>query len=737
MAVSARPALAGVSGYMQFNYNISNEKTTDYSTGQSTQNRSTFFEQLYNLGFERRIYPNLQISGGGMFERDLEKTRPDGGGSATSSLDTFRPYAGVTLRASPFIAGLNYSEIRTTSGSSGNPSSTQIQDNYAANFMMTPYGLPPLRLSYSRYHTFDPTHTLTDLVSDTLSYSTFYSVLPVHLSYSGSYGVFTDKLALVTSKSYISGIVASYTNQMGPETSLNASYGIRMDRETTETSIQSGGFVYLAVNPYNAFSLKPDNIPSALQLQQSPFDMSNGNEALIDGNTGSPAVSANGGGVNLGTGGNPGPNSSLAYFYHMGVEFQDSPSANALFVYVDKDLSNIPGFNPDAVFSWTVYKSDDGLNWTPVALSSTASFKTMDPLGQPAFGFEIDLPGINAAWLQVVVSPLSNQDIITVPGSKAGPLANINVTELRTFERQQASQVNTTTQSHTDQNMSLGFSTIVLENPRLALTVNYVVNSLGTSSFSYLASGGLALQQSFRLSRTLTGTASFYTQEYRTRKGSSTMSLLYTTGLTWVPLPTLRSSMIYTGQTAFMSGLDQSNSIFLDNTAQLYDGINVYFNGGADFPLSANASFMFNAGAGITPYRTVSLTLNYSESIQSGQGGISTKTGGATLAYSPFNNLFLSSSVNLVSVAGLSSVSSSYNVGWSPLQGGLLQLNFGYNEFVDYSQNQGKSRSLSSSASIRITPTALLDAGYTIVKTDDIASETNVRTFSLQFRKMF
>ncbi len=735
LAAWTRPAMGGMSGSMRFDYGVDNQKTTDKSTGSVSKTRDTFFDQLYDLALAEPVYPTLNISAGATLERDLGKSVTDGNPSVTSTITILSPYATATLNAAPFFLGLNYNQMRTKTGASGYPSFTMIQDSYSASLSWAPALLPPLHAVYGRFHTFDILHQQTDILSDSLSYSTFYSFQNLHISYSGSYSTVTNNLQLTTTKTLSNTILASYSDRLGPETNLGASYQFSTAHSTVGTTIQSGGSVYSTVVPYDAFSLKPDNNFAAEQMQPNPYDMSNESRPLIDGNT-TNAAAGNNGVVNLGTAGNPGPNGPLAYYYHMGVEFQGSPASNALFIYINEDLGNIPNFNPDTAFSWSVYRSIDGRNWTPVSISVPGSYKIIDPLGEPAFGFEIDLPSnMSEGWLQIVVSPLFKQNVIIVPADKAGLLKNIDVTEVRTFDQSPVQQVNSQSYENTYQDMSFNFNTIVLEHPKLALSVGYTANSLGASSFNYLASTGIAFDQSFRLSRTLTGTASFFTQEYKDPAGFTQSSLNYNSGLTWAPLPTFRSSLNYSGQTFLIGGISQSNSVFIDNSAQLYKGISVYLNGGSTFPSAGSPGYLFSAGASFIPYRTMTLGMNYSENIQTGQQSFFQKNASTSISYSPFDNLFLSAGLGWSKIPTASSTVVNYNMGWSPLQGGMLQLGFGYNQSLSLNQN-GKTDALTSSASLRLVPSVFLDSAYTVTKTEDNTSETNVQAFSLEFRKM-
>ena len=69
---------------------------------------------------------------------------------------------------------------------------------------------------------------------------------------------------------------------------------------------------------------------------------------------------------------------------------------NAIQVYVDKTMP--PALS--GLFTWTAYRSDDNVDWTPVPITGAVSF---DPV---LLRFQVPIGQTQARYLKVVTSPL-------------------------------------------------------------------------------------------------------------------------------------------------------------------------------------------------------------------------------------------------------------------------------------------------------------------------------------------
>jgi hypothetical protein len=135
----------------------------------------------------------------------------------------------------------------------------------------------------------------------------------------------------------------------------------------------------------------------------------NPNAALVNGDVWTSA------GVNLGTAAGVAP---IAY-RDLGAQLQDAITPVSLIhVHADKAVP------PDlaALFVWDAYRSDDNVDWTPVALYGAVVFDPAD------FAFEIPISRTQARYLKVVTKPLP-------AAASSDPLyREIFVTELQFFD---------------------------------------------------------------------------------------------------------------------------------------------------------------------------------------------------------------------------------------------------------------------------------------------------------------
>ncbi len=94
------------------------------------------------------------------------------------------------------------------------------------------------------------------------------------------------------------------------------------------------------------------------------------------------------------------------------------PAVDTVRVSVDRALD--PAVS--AAFAWTAWRSDDNVDWTPVALAGPVAFRA-----SPQFQFEIPIARTQARYVKVVAQPLP-------PGITTDPrYAVVFVTELQLY----------------------------------------------------------------------------------------------------------------------------------------------------------------------------------------------------------------------------------------------------------------------------------------------------------------
>ncbi len=745
------PAMAGVNAGLEWDYGVFNTKTTDKTTNETSQSRLVSFEQIYRLDLSRRIYPHLEVHGGGIFDRLSSKSTVDGTPSITSTTRTLRPYAGVSFGTAPFSVGLDYSSIERTTGFSGSASSTQINDSYNAIFGWRPDGLPPLTVQYSRAHQYDEQHLLNDITSDSLSWSTSYSPLKnLLLAYEGSWDKSKNNLNDTTFTDLNnSGRVSYARGFFNNRVMMNTDYNTHYDQTETEVTTTSSGLVYFQVFPFNGFSLESVTAPATTAFQQNPDDMTYQDKALTDGDTKTSA------GIDVGWGNYQQKNNSLAN-WNMGLKFQDTPAVNALFVYVDRDVSQLLSEVPNP-FNWQVCTSADNQNW-----SCQPVVALYQPFGQPPNQnprFEIDLPGdLNSTWVKVVVNPLNPSTPVVLSQSQ---FQHIYVTEVQAFERKQAREVQGQTETASSSQYDLSLRASLLSRPQLFYDFNliYSINSGSgqPSTTNYTISNGFTVLH--RFSSILTGTARVSRDEVENEAGTGT-SYLYSASLTAVPVPALNDNLIYSGSTSSADGITTTtNAVFLNNTAELYQGISAYARAGVNFGSSSNGiestSYTYNFGSTLTPYRTLSLNMDYSESHTSENGvpvlpGVQpstvtpqassefhTNTADVSVSWSPFSTLYAVLAIDYVSTEQTSRTAYNYNVSWSPFPYGAVQFSFAYNESIGTGPDAPTSRTISPSMRWRIAQRTFLDVSYAILKSEDDLAVSNSDSVYATFKKFF
>jgi hypothetical protein len=223
---------------------------------------------------------------------------------------------------------------------------------------------------------------------------------------------------------------------------------------------------------------------------------------------------------------------------------------------------------------------------------------------------------------------------------------------------------------------------------------------------------------------------------------------VYNTTLRVTPLRTLSHTLAYSGRAEFFQGrTNDSNAIYLSNTAELYRGVNLSLNGGASFATNEtgekvaakNLTFSLN----LIPRNDLSLNVNYNLNQTDLSGGTqgkvnsSSKRGDMSVAYRPFPALYLLTSIGVLEQTDRKpDIVQNYGVNWSPFPDGTLQFNFSYQESVR-TFNEERSRLISPSLTWKITSRTLLDLSYPLLRTTSTSGITESETFSAILRLSF
>lgn len=685
--VRAQGILQGLSGYSETEYDFFTTKSKDAS-GNVTKTTTNSLTERLNLNINTNIFPNLKLNAGGLFEKDLTWTK--GGDTDIKSTTTLlRPIVELILTTPLYTAGVGYNRKEETDKSSGVPGITTISEEYRAILGWKPVGFPMFNVLFTRTNFFDEKRISENTSTDLITLNSWYNYRGVDIRYAATYNDTKDKLTGLETENLTQNGRLSYSNSFfNNRVSLNTIYTIT--NEQIKTFSKGTGEVSLQLFPLAGLSSIND-MPTTGALDPNP--------ALIDGNLTTSA------GINIGLpplGGDTRPR-------NMGLDFVNVVEVNELFVWVNRELPQ----NISSAFSWDIYTSPDNLNWSKIATVSSA------PFGPSQNRFDINFPGVNTRFIKVVTNPLSP----AVLNSSTFP--NIFVTELQAFTQTPVQVVGTTSQTLTSHLFNLDSRTRIFDSPTLFYELSYLFTRTDPSAQQrWILSNGLSLD--YRLSNIFSTSARVTRQDDEQKGTGDTVRYIYNASITATPVRTLRNSLLFSGQIEEVGKKSTDlNSIFLNNNAALYKGIDVNLNGGVSFSKNETGqdlrNTLINFGANITPNRALVLNLNYSDSTtnQSGGGQPSSSTysrrGDVRLTYIPFStlNLFASAGVLMRSGQKIETLQS-YGINWAPFPDGTIQFNFAYNENFD-SLNNIRERTIIPSLIWKITNRVLLQVSYQMI----------------------
>lgn len=689
--IFAQGLLQGISGLLEFNYNFFSTKTTDAS-GVTTKTTTNSYNPRLSLALNTNIFPTLNLNAGVVFEKDISIFESDGTKTKSKTTD-FRPYINLRWINPLYVAGVDYSRRQETVKTSDSSGVTTVNEDYNAILGWKPDGFPSIDLRLTRNNLFDEKRINQDTTTDSALLNTRYTYKGLEVRYDGTYHDIKDKLNEVETEQFIHAGRVTYTNLFfNRRVSLNTSYNITYEETETKAS-GKGGEVAFQIFPFAGFSLIDDTV-NPITLDPNP--------ALIDGN-----VTASSG-INIGV---PPPLGDSRR-RQIGLDLLNLTEINQILVWVDRDLP--PGI--PSKFSWDLYESSDNLNWASRPITSV----TFGPFQNR---FEIKFLNVNARYIKVVTKPLTAVDAASVP-TFANP-DRIFVTELQAFIKRPAEEVKgkITRTSHI---LNVDSRARILDIPTLFYELSYFFTRTDPSGQqsqksqqSYTLSNGLSVNH--RFSNIFSGRARVayeYGEEEEKRS-----AYVYNASVIATPLRTLKHILVYSGRTQKIDGRSSNNnSIFLNNNAAIYQGIDVYLNGGINFSTletgQSQQNTNINFGTNLVPHRTMTINLVYSDTKTDTSGGglpassNSTRRGELSLSYRPFETLYLFASGEIRKDGGRKiETLQNYGLTWSPFPEGTLQFNFSYNESMR-SEDNAKSRIISPNLRWKITGSSYLELFY-------------------------
>jgi hypothetical protein len=654
---------------------------------------------------EKTIFPKLKFELSADFEKDLQKAKIGDLDTIDTTNTRVRPYARLTLQDPLYKAGVGYYLREAKVDTAGLPSTTLTQEDYEAIFGWKPVGFPTIDARYTRTNTWDKDRTNVDNTEDRLQLISEYSYGGFDFKY---YGTFTDTKAraigLDTTDTTNNARGSYYNTLLDGRLQLNASYDYTSST-TKATSTGQGGTVSLQRFPFQGLSINNDT-PTLVTLLP--------NVSLIDGNI---AASA---GINIGL---PVLGGDLRA-RNIGLDFFNQTDVNSLQVWVDRDLpANIANS-----FSWDIYTSTDNLNWTLQRTVVPALF------GPFLTRFEIDFPTVTTRYIKVVVRPLQP----TVVGSAQFP--DIFVTELQAFQKQAVSGTSNSVKLTSDSQVANGVLKYrILDSPLLYFDSSYYSNKTEPSGQeTWTLSNGFSINNRFNDTYSMTARLAF---ENGVESNETRTAWVYDATLLANFLKTLTSSLVMAGRNEDVGGSRRTNnSVYLNNTAQLYKGLDMNLNAGYNMTTDESGgdqnTLLLNLGANVVPHPTLTLTLNATDSWTHGSttGGPNTSTESRTLnltgTYNPFRALYLLASWQVTDDTGQGRrTQQNYGLNWSPFPDGALQFRLYYNEY-QWPEDRMNERTITPGVMYKINNRSYIDISYQMIRNETAAQTTDSKVFT-------
>jgi len=683
--------------------------TTTSASGEVTKTETTSIAPSLYLNLDALVYPQLRLNAGGVWEINLLSTATNGV-SLDSTITRSRPFFLLRSTNPVLSPGIGYYRREDRARTAGFSDIKLVNDETAAYLGWNPAGGPTSEFQFLRTHTFDGERAFQDITKDYGSLVSSFTYENFGANYRGGYLVTDDQIANVETRQTNHAGRVSYTGSFIKQRLLwNASYNIDyLDLTTVATG--QGGDVDLPLSPVSGLASLSDT-PATSRLTQ--------NALLIDGNLTASA------GIDLGA---PTPLED-PQARNIGLDFLNPVEVNRLLVWVDRDLP-IEIANS---FSWEIYSSSDNVIWRREASVSAA------PFGPFEFRFEVEFPRVSARYVKVVVRPLS----VAVPEASRFP--DIFVTEMQSFLRMPAEEASSRlTQTTHLVNTDVRFR--ILDSPALFYEGFYLYN--GPNAFGRstdMLSNGLSVDHAF---------ARIFSAFARVAREQGTQTEGYVVGnvanasLTVEPVRTFRSSLLYNGRDEETSVGDRGRrSIQVQNSAQLYAGVDVLFGFGWNFTtLETGEEWrerFLNLSGTIVPREHVSLTFSYDDTATERSGAFVgapqsyTRRFYAAVAFDPTRTLRLAFGEEVWAVSN-EKTRTTFNASanWAPFPDGAVQFVFAYNEALR-DEIFGTERNTLGGVRWNLTRRSYIDVSYQLLKSESVSFSSKGKILSATVKLFF
>ncbi len=689
-------------------FNSVSTKTT-FANGAVTKTDTTNTYPALTLTLDTRIFPNVTLNTGGVFEVNFMSVDTNGA-KTDSTVTRNRPFFLLRSTNPIFAPGIGYFRREDRSRTAGLSAVKLVNDEFAGYLSWNPVGGPRSDFQFVRTHTFDEDRALQDITKDFGTLVSNYALGNLGAHYRGAYLKTDDERQGVETTQVGHGGRVDYSASLLAKRLLwNATYNVNyQDLKTAARG--TGGEVEFPVTPFAGLSAVSDT-PVTAKLTQ--------NGQLIDANL------AAGAGIDLGVPATPVDGQAR----NIGLDFLNPTQVNRFLLWVDRALP----IEVANAFSWEIYSSSDNITWRREATVPLA------PFGAFENRFEIDFPGVTARYIKLVTKPLS----IVVPDSAR--YADILVTEIQPFVKRRAGEVSSRI-SNTTHLVNTDVRFRILDIPQLFYEGFYLYNGPDTFDKSTdTMSNGLSLHHAFgRIFSAYGRVAREQGSEPRGRRTATVTNATFTVE----PMTTLRSSLLYTGLDEEIAGLpNRRRGVFIQNAAQPYRGIDILFGFGWNSTTWETGEIaddrLVNVSGTIVPRQHVSLTFSYDDTTTERSGTFAgvprshVRRTYAAVVVDPVRTLHLVLGGELIAVSG-QRTRKTLDIGanWAPFPDGKLQFIFASNDALR-ALEFGRDRSTLGAVRWNISRRSYVDVSYQRTRSEFVVQTTESRVFSVTVRLFF
>jgi hypothetical protein len=685
-------------------YQFSDIERKDNDTGEKTDSEFSRFRQKYDVDLQKELFPFLEFRAGGIFDfidvsNSTDQTDPQFPEKTSSHERTRWLFAELNLDNPLYTAGTAYRRRHFEFDPRFFEKIEISREEFAGLFRWRPVGLPMIDLDVESTRIWDEDDTV-DRNVDRVVLKTRYNYQDISTDYTYTRHDSDEKIEGT-------GVLTQIHNA-----------GVQYASDFFDDRLQlnsAARFNYQSQDPQGDQEIERPTSPAGLRFFYTDDDDP---DSLTPVSPGNPLTT-----INIGRNGPFNPVS-------VGLAFGFPTEVNRVHVLPLVDPDDPLLASPAEIASvandyvWTVFWSDDQLNWTELTVLR-ATYTAIDNR------FEITFDRVDGArFIKIVTDPQPN-----APGE-------IRTSSIRAFTTLFVTPG--TELEDLDTTLNLGLRWIVSDKTQASYETLFryrdskpfdITRKTFTNSISLQHIFNPIFFANARVLRT-DGTETH-------RKDVTHHS--YSASLEADYFETLHQSLVYSGvHDKGQLGTSYTNSIFLRTNADLYEGwsSNLDLGFSTKIPIEGGniniSTIRVSTDVDPNPRMNFLADYRFAWNTQSGEPSWIDHNARFQGFWVPLRTLSFFAAVRLRyrerEREGLE-VAQDYSVNWSPFPDGLLRFSVGYNRTVD--TNSNTTSALSPQIDWQITRTSLLTLRFNLGTVETDQDERDVKNFRLTFRTFY